>query len=57
MDHNVIIPRHQYLEKVSISIIKGCYYAIVKDRYLINGPILIKKGLTVAAVLLIMLIL
>ena len=54
INHDVIIPRHQYLGKVSISIIKGCYQALIEDKYLINRLILIKKGLTVVAALLIM---
>ena len=57
MDYNIIIPRHQRLGKISISIIEGYYHILIEDRYLANRPILIKKGLTVIAALLIISIL
>ena len=54
IDHDIIVPRHQCLRKVSISIIEGYYYILIEDRHLANRSILIKKRLTVAAALLMM---
>ena len=53
-DHDIIVLCHQCLGKAFVFTVKGCYHASVEDRYLANGPISIKKGLTVAAVLLMM---
>ena len=48
---------YQRLSRAIIFDIKECYYILIKDRYLVNKFILIKKELIIIIVLLSMLIL
>ena len=49
--------RHQRLNKATVFNIKKYYYILIKEKYLVNGLILIEKELTIIIVLLTILIL
>ena len=54
INYNIIVPRHQRLNKAIIFNIKKNYYILIKEKYLANKLILIKKKFTIIIILLTM---
>ena len=57
INYNIIIPHYQHFNKAIIFNVKKYNYILIKEKYLVNKLILIKKELIIVVILLTMLIL